>query len=327
MDPLSDTLGDPVHDPVVGPVHHPVRDPLVDPDDAAAEPAWPDAAPLVWYPPQRQSVIRMPFVVALFATLVAAVLWNAVAGASGLGGARETASVHGDVAPDVPARARPFRSPTAGVDEQPTRLLPAPLLPYERGTYAFLQVQRDGEPVTWSPCRPIRYVLNTAGAPDDFAEKVRAVADEVSAATGLVLLEDGTTAEAPTLGREPFQPERYGDRWAPVLIAFADERSIDVFDTAAGVASPQRVTVRGRAHYVSGAVYLHTDLLDTWRRPWSEAAWVAVLRHELGHLVGLDHVEDKDELMYPTAGHESRFGAGDLEGLAALGLGRCAPHL
>ncbi|MGJ9411746.1 matrixin family metalloprotease [Aeromicrobium sp. CF4.19] len=49
----------------------------------------------------------------------------------------------------------------------------------------------------------------------------------------------------------------------------------------------------------------------------------AVLLHELAHLVGLDHVDDTDELMYPTSG-PLEWGPGDLAGLEALGEGRCA---
>ena len=49
----------------------------------------------------------------------------------------------------------------------------------------------------------------------------------------------------------------------------------------------------------------------------------ALVLHELGHLVGLDHVEDQRELMYPTMTGLRSFGPGDRSGLAALGAGRC----
>ncbi|WP_422677956.1 matrixin family metalloprotease [Blastococcus brunescens] len=45
--------------------------------------------------------------------------------------------------------------------------------------------------------------------------------------------------------------------------------------------------------------------------------------HEIGHLVGLDHVSDRTQLMYPSAGHTLDFASGDLAGLAALGDGEC----
>ena len=45
----------------------------------------------------------------------------------------------------------------------------------------------------------------------------------------------------------------------------------------------------------------------------------AILDHEFGHLVGLDHVHDKDELMNEENLGLTSYGPGDLEGLARLG--------
>lgn len=48
-----------------------------------------------------------------------------------------------------------------------------------------------------------------------------------------------------------------------------------------------------------------------------------MILHELGHLVGLDHVDDETQLMYPHAAKQRGFAAGDLRGLHELGLGAC----
>jgi predicted Zn-dependent protease len=53
----------------------------------------------------------------------------------------------------------------------------------------------------------------------------------------------------------------------------------------------------------------------------------AVILHELGHLVGLDHVSDAEQLMFPTANHARDFSDGDLAGLVQLGQGACVPGL
>ena len=54
----------------------------------------------------------------------------------------------------------------------------------------------------------------------------------------------------------------------------------------------------------------------------------AIVMHELGHLAGLAHVDDRNQLMYPeTSGQLTDFAAGDLTGLAALGRGACVPEL
>jgi predicted Zn-dependent protease len=52
----------------------------------------------------------------------------------------------------------------------------------------------------------------------------------------------------------------------------------------------------------------------------------AIVLHEFGHLVGLDHVADETQLMNPeTVVGITDFAAGDLAGLSRLGRGPCAP--
>jgi hypothetical protein len=200
--------------------------------------------------------------------------------------------------------------------------------------YAFSEVQvaPDGSaaPVRWSPCRPVHYVIDATGAPDGFVQVVGRAVAEVSAATGLVFVYDGAVTEPAVLHRAPYQPERYGERWAPVLIRFADALAVpELAGSVAGLAwaVPVPDPTAGTSHLVSGAIHLDVELIS---QPGigTDAAYLPVLRHELGHLVGLAHVEAPHQLMHAhgTAGITT-FQDGDLSGLAVAGRGPCAPGI
>lgn len=197
--------------------------------------------------------------------------------------------------------------------------------------YAFTAVQPDGDgPVAYSPCRPIHYVVRPDGAPAGGAELVRTAVARVSAATGLQFVEDGETQEAPSADREAYQPDVYGPRWAPVLIAWSTPtESPELADEVAGIAGSASVTRAGRSVYVTGSVTLDSaDLGALVAVPETRGAALGIVTHELAHLVGLDHVDDPTQLMYPsTSVTRSGFGLGDLAGLAALGTGECAPDV
>lgn len=222
--------------------------------------------------------------------------------------------------------------PPAGLEEADARLAAPVLASGSSTSYAFVESQTDATgmtvPVAWSPCRPIHFVVNVDRAPDDFVPTVGAVVREVSAATGLLFTFDGLSDEAPAPHREPYQVSRYGDQWAPVLVQFADESQIPgLAGSVAGLGGAASVLdpVAGAKVYVSGGLQLDVTLLDE-PEIGGEPAYVAVLRHELGHVIGLQHVTDPGQLMFPTTGVEVRdYADGDLAGLALLGAGACAP--
>lgn len=220
--------------------------------------------------------------------------------------------------------------PTPGFGETTAPLARPPEISSPSEAWQFqLRATNDADaaPVLWSPCRPIHYVVNTEGGPDDFLVRVSEAVEEVAGLTGLVFQYDGTTTEPISQDREAFLPLLYGDRWAPVLIGWADEEEHPgLAGNVAGLAHVHASTDRstGRQHIVSGQVVLDKGMSRGW--PSGSDWYVGVLRHELGHLAGLDHVEDPSQLMFAQAA-ASTFQAGDLTGLAASGLGPCAPGL
>lgn len=210
--------------------------------------------------------------------------------------------------------------------------VPLPGLP-ESGPHRFQLTQPDGdEPVAYDPCRPIPVVVNEASAPPGATAIVTRAIDEMAVITGLQLTMEGSTDEVPAVDRPAFQPERYGDRWAPVLVAWTDPTQVPALAGAvAGLGGSVRVGGPGAAPdvYVSGMLLLDgPEAASMLGEPGGDASVRAVVLHELGHLLGLGHVDDETQLMHDRLSAEVvELQRGDLAGLAALGRGPCRAEL
>jgi len=123
----------------------------------------------------------------------------------------------------------------------------------------------------------------------------------------------------------------YGDRWAPVLISWVTpNENPDFAADVTGEGGSSAMSRDGRpSAYVTGAVELDAgQLASILQRPGGNQIVRAIMLHELGHLVGLDHINVANQLMYPQGQPGvTDFGIGDLTGLAALGRGSCMPDL
>lgn len=188
------------------------------------------------------------------------------------------------------------------------------------GSYAFIATQDGSEdPVTYDPCEPIRLVVNDRTAGEDADEVVDRAVGAVADATGLELVVTGRTDARP--GTNDVDSLDADDP-PPVLLAWSDpEEAPDLGGDVVGFAgSAWVVDDDGVSRYKTGEVLLDGPAL---RAGGTDMA-AAVLQHELGHLLGLDHVDDTGELMYPYSGERVDWGPGDLAGLQRLGAGTCA---
>lgn len=194
------------------------------------------------------------------------------------------------------------------------------------GTYRFLQHQpsdRD-DPVTYSPCEPIRVLINPDGTDDE--DRARTIVleamERVARATGLRLEYAGDSEDRPSW-RSSTQPVFGGGR--PALVSFADEGEVPQLEgRVAGVGGSTSVRRDGVTSYVTGQVTLETTVFNQLlAEPGGADVARAITMHELGHLVGLAHVDDERELMHARNSGQLDFGPGDRAGLAELGSGRC----
>lgn len=188
--------------------------------------------------------------------------------------------------------------------------------------YAFAMLQPDGRaPVTWDGCREIRYVVNPDGAPAGHLDTVTAAAADLERASGLRFRYDGTTDDRTFEDRAgPFGSS------PPVLIAWATPDEVpDLAGDVAGVGGAEaRSVAPDRLAYVTGMVVLDRDAFAAMAgRPGGAGLQRAVVEHELGHVLGLGHVDDPTQLMYAETTGRRHLAPGDRAGLAVLGGGPC----
>ena len=199
--------------------------------------------------------------------------------------------------------------------------------------YSFLYADDEGcLPARFDPCQPVHYVVNDTLAPPGAVDDVRGAIARVAEATGISFVDGGTTDEPLTLGRSAYQPERYGERWAPILIGWSTLGEGEGVDAAgddiivAGRGRPLRV---GNV-LVSGVLELNADVIvdrvTEEELPGGFGAGITrgrVLLHELGHVMGLGHAGNPAQLMYPELAEQTSstatFGVGDATGLRLIG--------
>jgi hypothetical protein len=191
------------------------------------------------------------------------------------------------------------------------------------GSYAFMRTNEDGSPVSYGTCGPLRFVIDPTGSPEGGTDAILRGFERMSRATGVELVYEGETSERPFReGRDVRQP-RYGRGYAPILVAWSSPEEVpglegDVIGLGGSTALGR--TSSGSWRYVTGEIALDgpqsAELVA--RRPRTGMASVeSVVMHELGHVLGLAHVEDTSQLM-SSGGESEVLGDGDVAGLHAM---------
>lgn len=198
--------------------------------------------------------------------------------------------------------------------------------------YAF--ISRAGHPAApiarWNPCSgPIGYRVNLARAPRGALADVQGAVERISAATGLRFRYLGTTSVVPSsTDSGPAYPAG-----TSIVVAWARPGQSRMLPEArSGAARPLamgggswvtgRVDARGRVwgQFVEGAVVVDaTQYPEPGFGRAQRGTRGRMLMHELGHVVGLGHVGDPAQVMYPVDSGAAVWGAGDRTGLRVLG--------
>jgi hypothetical protein len=204
-------------------------------------------------------------------------------------------------APGLPSQ--PTGEPTRGVD------------------YEFGRTNADGSPARWNPCEPITWRFNPQGAPSYALADVTTALATVTAASGLTFAYAGTTTD------RPFRHGAEHPDGEDLLIGFGTpaEYPDRLSGTTVGSAGPWSSApvvdgVRGPWELVAGDVLLSaTHGLPAGHK--AGPSFGNLVLHELGHALGLAHVDAPQQLMSPTLSLVSPagLGAGDRAGLRQLG--------
>ena len=130
---------------------------------------------------------------------------------------------------------------------------------------------------------------------------------DVEDASGFVFADRGTTTKTRLIGMK-----YEGNEWEPVLIIWSDRYQDGSLDGGViGRGGGGTIDVNGRLRYVVGKVSLDSSVRDPF-------ATRMVLEHELGHVLGLDHTNDRKQLMSAAYDGQRGFEDGDVAGLERL---------
>lgn len=231
-------------------------------------------------------------------------------------------------------------SPAAADVGEPVRVAgPASV----QASYRFFEHRGDTRSpgAYWNPCRTITYGIDYRVAAKNGLNKAwerrrwQSVVAEMSAASGLRFQYVGAISTRPNGDR----PSRVSGVDIPITYGTAKTYRKVLRGSIAGVAGVQwqRSGLKGRKQITAGYVVIDAAeivrRISSWNVPFDPRpaskrdpdTQRALYMHEFGHALGMEHVRDKGQIMYPTlsASRPDMLGRGDMVGLRKLGQQRC----
>lgn len=194
--------------------------------------------------------------------------------------------------------------------------------------YAFSSTV-GGKPLRW-PCEPVRWTVNLAGAPRGALAVLRSAVAQVAAASGTEWSYVGPTTTRPT---SAVLPRTAQEVYPPVVLGWTDASSDLLRGQPSEVLAITRTTWAGvRRPDGSGNAALRTAVVAFDRTEdlplRGPVSWETVALHELGHALGLAHVDDPRQLMADVMPADvSVLQPGDRAGLARVGPRAGCPRL
>ncbi|MGH3358906.1 MAG: matrixin family metalloprotease [Nocardioidaceae bacterium] len=175
----------------------------------------------------------------------------------------------------------------------------------------------------WNPCAKIHYKINARNAPRKGAiADTRKAIRRVHAASGLKFKYQGKTRMVPKdKSGKPYRGK------TDLVIAYTSPKKRSSLKGLAGWGGGYWRQVNKRyAKFTKGFVLLNSKYRYNYPKGFGtgprngHGTRGQLLMHELGHAVGLTHVQQKRQIMYPyTLPKKARWGGGDETGLRKVG--------
>lgn len=176
----------------------------------------------------------------------------------------------------------------------------------------------------WTPCQApgglLTYRVNPNRAPRGYLTEVRKAFAQVTAATGFRFRYAGPTSLVPLA-----KGTRAITRDADITIAYATARQVPVLRGGVIGVAPVKAQSTNTSWWriIEAAVVLDSQARLAPGFAAGKITRGSVLIHEIGHTMGLDHVDDRRQIMYPAiTRNAARFARGDLRGLEKVGVAR-----